>query len=283
MSADPQPSLFHGICDDAAVFPPGNLPLDDAVWAHHRHKESPYADLVGSFVLAAADLDELVPLVGELPAGSFPLSVTAPWQDAPAALDAVATLPAIRLTGLEVTLDGTDPAEAVRLLDGTAAARQVPVFVEVPRDDWRGPCLDALANSQCFAKLRTGGVQADLHPDEKELAEVVVALVRSGVAFKATAGLHHAVRNTDPRTQFEQHGFLNLLTAVDAAREGADVDTLVGLLAERDTARVLDGVRRLDSSVRDSFRSFGTCSIIEPVEDLVVLGLLPIDLLARGW
>lgn len=275
-------ALFDGICDDAAVFPPGNMPLTDAIWAHHRHKESPYADLVGSFVLAATDLADLMPLVAELPAASLPLSLTAPWQEAAAAVDVVATLPAVRLTGVEVTLDGADPGDAVRLLDDTLAAQQAPIFVEVPRDQRRGPCIDALATSRCLAKLRTGGVHADLHPDEKELAEAVVTLTRSGVAFKATAGLHHAVRNTDARTRFEQHGFLNLLTAVAAAREGADVDTLVGLLAERDPARVLDGVRRLDPAVRDTFRSFGTCSIIEPVEELVVLGVLPTDLLTRG-
>ena len=49
-----------------------------------------------------------------------------------------------------------------------------------------------------------------------------VACLSAGVAFKATAGLHHAVRNTDPATGFEQHGFLNLLAAVDAAHRGAD-------------------------------------------------------------
>jgi len=38
------------------------------------------------------------------------------------------------------------------------------------------------------------------------------------VLFKSTAGLHHAPRNADPPTGFEQHGFRNLL---DRRRSGA--------------------------------------------------------------
>ena len=92
--------------------------------------------------------------------------------------------------------------------------------------------------------------------------------------FKATAGLHHAVRNIDPGTGFEQHGFLNLLAATAAAREGAPVERLVAVLSERDGARVAGLVSEVDPSVRESFRSFGTCSIDEPVAELVELGLL---------
>ncbi|MFI2708129.1 hypothetical protein ACH5WX_11335, partial [Nocardioides sp. CER28] len=112
------------------------------------------------------------------------------------------------------------------------------------------------------------------HPSEKELASVVVATVRAGVPFKATAGLHHAVRNTDRATGFEQHGFLNLLVATAAARRGAQPAEVARLLAERDPARVVAGVRHVDASVRRWFRSFGTCSIIEPVGELAELGLL---------
>ncbi|HNQ07315.1 MAG TPA: hypothetical protein PKH97_09040, partial [Tetrasphaera sp.] len=55
-------ALFADLFDDAAVFPPGNSPLDAAVAGHRRLRRSPYADLVGPLLLppasvaAAADL-----------------------------------------------------------------------------------------------------------------------------------------------------------------------------------------------------------------------------------
>jgi hypothetical protein len=65
-----------------------------------------------------------------------------------------------------------------------------------------------------------------------------------------------------------------LFTATDAAIAGADVPELVALLADRDGARVAERVRGASPRVRATFRSFGTCSIAEPVTELADLGLL---------
>ena len=168
----------------------------------------------------------------------------------------------------------------VPLLDQALGTHpDVAVFVEVPRDARRPDVVAALAGTPYLAKLRTGGVRADLYPGETELAEAVVATARAGVPFKATAGLHHAVRNTDPATGFEQHGFVNLLAAVDAALDGADVAEVARLLAERDGSVLAAFLRdAIDDDaatrLRQQFRSFGTCSIAEPVEELADLGLL---------
>ncbi|MEP9384244.1 hypothetical protein [Nocardioides sp. KR10-350] len=266
--------LFSGLCDDAAVFPPGNLPLPEAVPAHGRHGQAAYADVVGAFVLAAKDLGALAEVVAGLAEGSLPLSLTVPVPGLAVALTTVAAIPAVRLVGLEVSVPEGMPADAV-VPEVEAAGVGVPVYVEIPRDERRDALVAELSGSPFAAKLRTGGVRAELYPDEKELAESVLTLVRAGVPFKATAGLHHALRNTDPETGFEQHGFLNLMSAAGAAADGAGVDELVGLLAERDPERVVAGVRRLGPEVRETFRSFGTCSVVEPVDELVGLGLLP--------
>ena len=102
-------------------------------------------------------------------------------------------------------------------------------------------------------------------------------LVEAELPFKATAGLHHAVRNTDPATGFEQHGFLNVLAAVDAAQRGAATAQVAALLAERDASAVaarVAGLRDRAVAVRDAFRSFGPCSIDDPRDELTALGLL---------
>lgn len=270
-------SIFAGFLDDAAVFPPGSKPLPRAVPDHAGHRSAGYAALVGPLVLAAPALADLAPLVRE----PLEIAVTAPGGPAqlPDALARAADLP-VRLAALEVAVPAELPVpEFFAALD---RAGDVPVFVEIPRDARRAEVIATCAKTGHQAKFRTGGVKAELYPDEAELAAAIVAAVAAGVPFKATAGLHHALRNTDQATGFEQHGFLNLLTATAAAREGASEAELVPLLAERDGAVVARRVSEVDGGARESFRSFGTCSVIEPVTEMVGLGLVPASVLGEG-
>jgi len=267
-------TIFDGILDDAAVFPPGLKPLAQAIADHPKHRASAYGDLVGPLVLAAPALAGLGAHVGADVEGPLDLAVTAPGGPAqlPDALARAADLP-VRLAGFEVAV----PAElsVPEFFAALGSAGAVPVYVEVPRDSRRAEVIAACAATGRAAKFRTGGVEAGLYPDEAELAGAIAAVVAAGVPFKATAGLHHALRNTDPATGFEQHGFLNVLVATAAARDGARPDQLAALLADRDGERVARRVSETDPGVRESFRSFGTCSIVEPVRELVDLGLMP--------
>ncbi|RZK96158.1 MAG: hypothetical protein EOP30_01285 [Rhodococcus sp. (in: high G+C Gram-positive bacteria)] len=275
--------LFTGLCDDAALFPPGNAPLPDAVPAHARHRSARYADLVGPFVFPVARLDELT-------AGPLELSLTLPAGPATLApaLDRLAQIDGATAVALEIAV----PAEcsAAEFFAAMDAAQTLTagfdVFVEVPRSERRGDVLAALAGGPFAAKFRTGGVVAEAYPDESELASALHTAVATGVPYKATAGLHHAVRNTDPHTGFEQHGFLNVLLATRHALDGADVDRIAVTLAERDGARIARELGDLPAdvvdAVRAAFRSFGTCSILEPLEDLVALHLVPNTVLASA-
>jgi hypothetical protein len=280
VSAPRVPDLLRGLLDDAAVFPPGSVPPAEAVPAHRRHLRGPAAALVGPLVLAMSHLEEPGETFAAPPGEpDLDLAVTAPLDRARAAAEAASGVPGVRLAVLEVALgETTDPGAVVpALTEALAGHPGVTAAVELPRDERRDAVLEALVGTPYLAKLRTGGVRADLHPSEAELAATVLAAVRAGVPFKATAGLHHAVRRTDPATGFEQHGFLNLLLATGAAVAGAGPDGpdgLVAVLADRDAARVAERVHGLDPRVRRAFRSFGTCSIEEPVGDLVDLGLL---------
>ncbi|TVT21395.1 hypothetical protein FNH05_34000 [Amycolatopsis rhizosphaerae] len=268
MTASLIPPLFRGLLDDAAVFPPGSLPLADAVPAHSRHLAAAYRELVGPLVLPASALPGL-----EI--GAVDVSVTLPDGPAglPGVLEAMASSPA-RLAGLEIPVPaGMGVPEFFTALEAAPA----PVFVEVPRDERRAGTLAACAETGHRAKFRTGGVRAELYPDETELAAAILAAVRAEVSFKATAGLHHAVRNTDPVTGFEQHGYLNLLLATAVAAGGAAEPEVVAALAERDRAEVARRVSTVEEEVRGRFLSFGTCDILEPLTELVEL-----DLVAAG-
>jgi hypothetical protein len=269
---------FTALLDDAAVFPPGNLPLAEAVTAHRNHRRSAYAELVGPLVLPAAAVGGLVPL---LEPGTAPLalSVTLPGEPAAVApaVAAMAALDPVTLAAVETPLAaGAQIGELLAALDA-ALPDGVTGYVEVPRDERTVTVLDALAGSRHRAKFRTGGLVPQAHPDEAELAGLLTGAVSRGLTFKCTAGLHHAVRHTDG--ELEQHGFLNVLLATEAALRDESPERLAALLAQRDDAAVADQVAGLGherlAAARASFTSFGTCSVADPRDDLIRLGLLP--------
>jgi len=270
------PALFTGLLDDAGLFPPAALPPPEALRAHLAHRSSWYAPLVGPFVCPSTGLVALAGLL-ESP---IAVSVVVPaGPDGLAGALEAAVAPGISLAALEVPLGPPEVAAvaAARLAAEVAAASPaVPVFAEVA---WSSSAreleatLDVLAANGLRAKIRTGGLEAAAFPDEARLARLLLALSDRGLAFKCTAGLHEAVRRKG-RTGFEQMGFANILLATAAASEGAREPELERLLADRDEAVVAASLARLDPAVRGRFLSFGTCSVNDPVEDLVRLGLL---------
>ena len=93
-----------------------------------------------------------------------------------------------------------------------------------------------------------------------------------GIAFKATAGLHHAVRTGG------QFGFLNLLAAaVFGDEEHALAEDDAQAFELGDTFRWRDreaGADEVAAARRTRFVSIGSCSFTEPVEELEALGWL---------
>jgi hypothetical protein len=268
-------ALFTGLFDDAALFPPGDAPMAAAVPAH-RELRTRLGDLVGPFVVPAARLGELAEHLGDgEPIG---VSLIATAGDLPAAAVRVTSHPGITLAAVEVPVvaDATAARDAVRVLDDVVPVG-VPAAVELPRSEARDEVLDILAGTRHRAKLRTGGVRAPLFPSPEELAGTLHACISRGVALKCTAGLHSAVRHTDPVTGFEHHGFLNVLLAVDALV--TQTSTATAWLTETDPAALVTALRTWPADratrARAVFTSFGTCSVLEPVDDLVALGLLP--------
>ena len=142
------------------------------------------------------------------------------------------------------------------------------------------------------AKIRTGGVTADAIPPTRDVAAFLVGAARAGVSFKATAGLHHAIRAAHPLTYAADsptavmHGFVNVFLAAGLARAGGSLDEVAAILDETDPSAFRfepAGVHWRSRAIaltqlqetRDRFaRSFGSCSFTEPVQDLHAWGLL---------
>lgn len=264
------PPAFQHLVDDAAIFPPGLAPLPDAVTAHADHLASAHADLVGPFVVDAARLDALA----DLGATGLRVSVVVPSADAVADVVRRCDGAGLVLAGLEVKIAG--PADVATV--AASAPTGVATYVEVPRPtatDWPA-VLDAVVSHGLRLKFRTGGTEAAAFPSEVEVAAWIRAAVAHGVPFKCTAGLHHATRHTGATTGFEHHGYLNILLATARASVGGDVEAA---LAERDAIALAAAVTALPDAVltgaRAAFTSYGSCSILEPLEDLTSLHLIP--------
>jgi hypothetical protein len=260
------PALYRGLFDDAAVFPPGDLPLGRAVPAHLGHRSAWYADAVGPFLCGPALAGELAQLGTGIPVG---LVLPGGSSGPAAALSATAALDVV---GVEIA--AADVAATVGELAGILPAG-VAAAVELPRDGAPEKSLDALAGTPYRAKYRTGGLTPAAFPSVAELAAFLAGCAERKVPYKCTAGLHNAVRHTDPATGAEHHGFLNVLLAAAA---GSDRKAVEEILAERSGIVLSGAVIALTAGqitpLRSLFTSFGTCSITEPLADLADLGLL---------
>lgn len=259
------PRLFHGLCDDAALFPPGNAPLESAVPQHIGYRATAFSDLVGPFVFPIPRLSELTSVPGPMT-----VSLTAPGGPATVAagIAKARSIRGVSVAAVEVAVpEGTD-LDALATID-----RDIDIYVEIPRDTRRAQIFDVVDERGYRAKFRTGGVTADLYPGEAELAAAIHEAARREISFKATAGLHHAVRNTGVDNGFEQHGYLNVMLAAQAAQSGASKAELEAVLAIRDAEVVATLVASIETT--RAFLSFGTCSIRQPLDDLIGLGLIP--------
>lgn len=269
-------SLFAGLVDDAALFPPGNAPMERALAEHAEHRASPYADVVGPFLCPASRVGELTATLAGEQELSLSLVFDVTGDEAHSALRTVAADPRLRLVGVEAAYARLGD-DAATVGGNLARLPGVTGFLEVPQTGF-DPALDLVGAGWAAAKYRTGGTTPDAFPSEAQLAAFLVSATGRGVAFKLTAGLHHAVRHTGEGTGFGHHGVLNVLVATRAAARGASAEAVSAVLAERSPATLVAEVGAWSEDacmgVRAAFRSFGCCGVTDPIDDLYALRLL---------
>lgn len=146
--------------------------------------------------------------------------------------------------------------------------------------------IETLAARGLRAKIRTGGVTPDAFPDAASVAAFIRKCAENGVAFKATAGLHHPVRCVKPLTYEPDaptgtmHGFVNVFMAAALLQQAETILTETDARAFefgddsaswRGHAVATEDLIR----IRSEFAiSFGSCSFEEPIADLKELGWL---------
>ena len=248
---DARVALLSRLVDHAPLFPPASLPLPEALAEDERARESSAAFVLGRFVCPTSRLAEL-PEVGR----AVSVVLDGPVETWAAAGDA-------RVEAFESRM----PDDL-----GALVALESEVYVEDAADERLVWELDALAEAGLRAKVRCGGASV---PTTAELSRFVRGCAERGLVFKATAGLHHAVRRDG------EHGFLNLLAAVV---HGDEEDAL----AESDPGAFrLDpdgfhwrnrsaGPEEIARARRERLHSIGSCSFFEPVAELEGIGVLPL-------
>lgn len=272
------PAQFAGFFDDAATFPPGLAPLEKAITDHVARWANPLVAAVGPAVLKLEDLPEARQVAAGLDRGDRAVEVSAvtPAGQLQAALDAAEQAgPELRVIAVELKTDPSDQDVWAAQLREAAAETGLPVFVELTADQIRGGALELLEGTGLRLKHRTGGIEARLFPTPGQLAAVLVEAVAARIPFKLTAGLHEAVRHTNPATGFTHHGFLNIAMATEEARAHEPAERMARLLTETDPEPLVELARASDGVWRESFTSFGTCSVGEPAASLERLGLFP--------
>jgi hypothetical protein len=256
-------AFLAGILDYAGLFPPAQLPLDQAIQAYVRYRRDPNSWLLGRFICPAERLDSLSPFVLEFSSSEPALAISALGRGGKsvaelsvglrADLDAIASFVdrhdgRVDIAVYEVRVPGDvlaarSKASARKFLDETAGIMaeaglpSLTAYYEPPRGaDWRSSLMalsTALAESNhAGVKLRCGGLEARAFPSPEQVAIAITACRDAGVPLKFTAGLHHPIRQYSAELQTQVHGFLNIF--------GAGILAHARQLTEEQVRRIID-------------------------------------------
>ncbi len=293
--------FLRGIIDYAGLFPPASLDMAHAVASFATYSESDERDLLGRFIVPTARLSELSSALG---ASRLTTQAAVPWR--------LSVIPAtasnaeagkirefnqhnansgstvtMRIDAVELPVRSTEDVHRAVKEFG-----KFELFLEPVKNDDPSDVLEAIAAAGAAAKIRTGGTVAGSVPDAETIIRFMAKCFKLGLRFKATAGLHHAIRGVYPLTyaadapRDKMYGYLNIFLAAAFMREDLPNTALYDLLDESAPSSISfdeSGARWRDNTVgaqqlratRDSFAlSFGSCSFTEPVEEARQLHLI---------
>jgi hypothetical protein len=286
-------ALLARIVDYAGLFPPASLDMDSAIRNFHNYLDGDHARMLANFVLPAARLAEFAETFSGICCTEqeqpWTLSVVTSAETAPEDLQAIDDFQqgAAFLSAVEIKVPTLPTARSIlRILP-----RRRAHYVEIAPTH-AAKFFPLLASSGARAKLRTGGVTPEAIPTPGAIAGFLLECAAARVPFKATAGLHHAVRGVQPLTYqvgsptATTYGFLNVFLAATLAYHGSNEKELVETLTEQDPkAFQLDEDlitwhdHRMSTDQIERVRAefaigFGSCSFTEPIDDLKAMGWL---------
>jgi hypothetical protein len=295
--------LLRDLIDYAGLFPPASLAMAPSVTNYDAYLRSEWSWILGRFIVPVARLGEFEEAFAGLPTptsgtgftnwrlsvllGSDPISDVARIREFKARMASSSSGRRAVVDAVEVKVASP---EEVKRLSGIIPA-ELATYFEVPLSS-SAESIAGVAGCGRRAKIRTGGETADKFPAPENVIEFIRLCWAANVPFKATAGLHHSLRSVHRFTyQLESpsgimHGFVNVFLAAAFLRAGMETKVAVQLLDEQSAGAFhfdLDGAgwrqHRLSrdeiAEARQGFAvSFGSCSFMEPIDDLRSLHLL---------
>jgi hypothetical protein len=293
-------TLLGASIDYAGLFPPAALDMATAVHNYARYQSGEDAWALGRFIVPVARLSEL-----ETAAAPYlSASTSRRWQlaaltgsDLESDLRLITTFNnrlAAPAEGGAVVDTIEVKASSVPAVEETVSQipRHLQAYVEIPIEEDPAELIAAIGRQGARAKVRTGGVTREAFPRSTEVVRFMARCIDANIAFKCTAGLHHALRAEYRLTYARDSlsgvmfGFLNVFLAAALLRSGVPASAAEQVLEETSLNAFQVGEReiswrghRLDTAALKAARersiiSFGSCSFTEPLEDLQALRLL---------
>ncbi len=305
-SVDAVASLLAGLIDYAGLFPPASLPMAAALANYDAYLQSEWSWILGRFIVPVARLSEFETALAALPGirdedrltrwrlsvlpGSDPAADVSELRKFAGRMEASFGVRRPVVESVEMKIANRE--DVYRLSESLPASLET--YFEIPLQVANlSECVDAIARCDRRAKIRTGGETADKFPASESVIEFIRQCAASNVPFKATAGLHHPLRS-EHRLTYQadsafgmMHGFLNVFLAAAFLRAGVLKTALALELLEEQSTEAFrfdsDGIiwrghrisrEEIALSRRNFAISFGSCSFMEPIEDLRALHLL---------
>lgn len=303
--------LIQNSIDYAGLFPPAALPLEEVVDNYAAYLESEDQDYLARIILPAGKLEPFQQLRAHHSSDKiWPISCLVPpiqWnsgnQDSAAFDSAWELIQTFNQSQTAAIVDAVEiRLQHVDCVEPTIAAvpAGIAAFLEVPWNEDPTPLITSIATHKSgrsvYAKIRTGGVTPDLIPSPETVANFIATSARHNLGFKATAGLHHPIRGTFPLTyepdsdSAEMHGYLNVFLASAFAFAGnADQKSITAILQNTNPQRFVfeaDQIRfdeisisvaAIEQARSSGIFSFGSCSFVEPTEEVRALPGAPLN------
>ena len=284
--------LTRGLFDYAGMFPPAALSFDDALSNSLNFNQSlTRSSLVGSELVVQPEYLENLHLSKQSSGQSeFRICLLGATDNLDGCLETIsaynkANLPSSKIHALELRIESPD-LEVMKDIAAAVSQSGVTCFFEpdLSSNNWRDlleqttSMLHQLASKQLGFKVRGTGPTAI---DNDKLVEVL-PLVKD-LSFKATAGLHHPIIET--QRYGNNLGFVNLATALFLLRAEVELETkdILSVLNCADASEFSFSdqsmswrefsisATMLDELKNEHHFSIGSCSLHEPDEDLVRL------------